>query len=158
MVCMPLVGVRLAYLVHSQHTVFCNLPYILATTSQLQSLQRIHDDAVENILNLSLCRISLLRITLIVLCLVNYMSVKHIKCVTFQYENNWRWHLYNKQLPTEVLLHNKPASTGISSGIFCAQGHDKRYTLFDVNLLPPWAFAVCLELYHLMVLCPNCHS
>jgi hypothetical protein len=50
MVCVPVIGARLAYLVHSQHTAFCNF-----TTSfgrdQLQSLQRILDDAVENAKN-----------------------------------------------------------------------------------------------------------
>jgi len=33
MVCMPVVGVHHAYLVHSQHTVFCNWPNVLATIS-----------------------------------------------------------------------------------------------------------------------------
>jgi len=37
--------------------------------------------------------------------------------------------MYSKQLPTAALLHKKPASTGISPGNFCAQGHDKWYTL-----------------------------
>jgi hypothetical protein len=32
------------------------------------------------------------------------------------------------------LLHNKPASTELSPGNFCAQVHDKRYTLCDVHL------------------------
>jgi len=30
---MPVIGVHLAYLVHSQHTVFCNLPNVLAAVS-----------------------------------------------------------------------------------------------------------------------------
>ena len=34
---MPVVGVRHAYLVHSQHTVFCNLPYILTAISHSPS-------------------------------------------------------------------------------------------------------------------------
>ena len=45
--------------------------------------------------------------------------------------------MYSKQLPTAALLHNKAASSGISPGNFCAQGHDEKYTLYDVNLLPP---------------------
>ena len=55
---MPVIGVRLAYLVHSQHTVFCNLPKCFSR-DQLESLQRILDDAVENILNLSPHRIGI---------------------------------------------------------------------------------------------------
>jgi len=43
--------------------------------------------------------------------------------------------VYSTQLPMAALLHDKPASTGISPGNFCGQGHDKRYTLYDVNLL-----------------------
>ena len=34
-----------------------------------------------------------------------------------------------------ALLHNKPASTAISPGNFCAQGYDERYALYVVNLL-----------------------
>ena len=45
--------------------------------------------------------------------------------------------MYNKKICTAALLHNKSASTGISRDNFCAQGHDRRYTLYDVNLLPP---------------------
>jgi len=30
---MPVIGVRLTYLVHSKHTVFCNLPNVLAAIS-----------------------------------------------------------------------------------------------------------------------------
>jgi len=37
MVCMLVIGVRLAYLVHSQHTVFCNLPNILAAINYIHS-------------------------------------------------------------------------------------------------------------------------
>jgi len=33
MVCLPVIGVRLAYLVHSQRTVFCSLPNVLAAIS-----------------------------------------------------------------------------------------------------------------------------
>jgi len=33
MVCMPVVGDRLAYLGHSQHLVFCNLPNVLVEIS-----------------------------------------------------------------------------------------------------------------------------
>ena len=53
---MPVIGDLLAYLVHLKHTVFCNLPDVLAAY-QLESLQRILDDAVENVINLSHCRI-----------------------------------------------------------------------------------------------------
>jgi len=80
-------GVCLAYLVHSQHTVYF-VTYQMFRRYQPQSLQRIHDDAVENIINLSPLRIRLLRMTLIVLFLVKYLSASHIKCVTFQYANN----------------------------------------------------------------------
>ena len=58
MVFMPVIGDLLAYLVHLKHTVFCNLPDVLAAY-QLESLQRILDDAVENIINLSPCRIAI---------------------------------------------------------------------------------------------------
>jgi len=37
MVCMPVIGVRFAYLVHSQHTVFYNLPNVLAAISYSHS-------------------------------------------------------------------------------------------------------------------------
>jgi len=30
---MPVIGVRLAYYVHSQHMVFCNLPNVLTATN-----------------------------------------------------------------------------------------------------------------------------
>jgi len=95
------------------------------------------DDAVENIINLSPCRIGI-RLPAeddTVLCLVQYLSARHIKCITFQYDN--MWHVYSKKLPTAVLLHNKSASTGISSDNFCAQGRNRRYILYDVNLFPP---------------------
>ena len=49
--------------------------------------------------------------------------------------------MYSKQLPTAALLHNKPESAGMSAGNFCAQGHDKRYTLYDVNLLPLYSLS-----------------
>jgi len=55
MVCMPVIGVCLAYHFHLHHTVFCTLPSVLAAISQ--SLQHILDDAVENIINLSPRRI-----------------------------------------------------------------------------------------------------
>ena len=63
---------------------------------KLESLQHILDDAVENIIvsppeTESVC---LLRMTLIVLCLVKYLSARHVKCVTFQYENNCPQQLY----------------------------------------------------------------
>jgi len=35
---MPVIGVRLAYFVHSQHTVFCNLPNVLAAISYIHSI------------------------------------------------------------------------------------------------------------------------
>ncbi len=58
---------------------------------KLESLQHILDDAVENIISVSPPEsesVCLLRMTLIVLCLVNYLSARHIKCVAFQYENS----------------------------------------------------------------------
>ena len=55
--CVPVIDDCLAYLVHSQHTVLCNLPNVLAVISQ--SLQHILDDAVENIINLSPRRIGI---------------------------------------------------------------------------------------------------
>jgi len=55
--------------------------------------------------------------------------------------------MYSTQLPTAGLLHNKPASSGLSPGNFFVQVHDKTYALCDVNLL-----------HYLMVLCPNCHG
>ena len=57
MVFMPVIG-DLAYLVRLKHTVFCNLRDVLALY-QLESLQRILDDAVENIINLSPCIIAI---------------------------------------------------------------------------------------------------
>jgi len=33
MVCMLMIGVRLAFSVHLQHTIFCNLPNVLAAIS-----------------------------------------------------------------------------------------------------------------------------
>ena len=83
-------GDLLAYLVHLKHTVFCNLPDCFSR-DQLESPQRILDDAVENIISLSTAEsesLCLLRMTWIVLCLVKYLSARHLKCVTFQYENN----------------------------------------------------------------------
>ena len=53
--------------------------------------------------------------------------------------------MYSKQLPTAALLHNQPASTGIQPGNFCAQGRDKTYALYDVNLLPPESFCCLLR-------------
>jgi len=52
------IGDRLSYLVHSQNTVFCNLPNVLASY-QVESLHRIIDDTLENIVNLSPCRIEI---------------------------------------------------------------------------------------------------
>ena len=88
MVRMPVIGVCPAYLFHSQHMVFCTLPSVLAAISQ--SLQRILDDAVENIINLSPRRIGIrLPAEDYIDCVVpGEVSVS--KCVTFQYENNWR--------------------------------------------------------------------
>jgi hypothetical protein len=86
---MPVIGVRLAYLVHSQHTVFYNLPNVLAAISYNHSsislmmqlkIQKIEVPAASE----SVC---LLRMTLIVLCLVKYLSPSRIKCISFQYEN-----------------------------------------------------------------------
>ena len=57
------------------------------------------------------------------------MSARHIKCVTFNVNTiigDWC---------IVALLHNKPASTAISPGNFCAQGYDERYALYVVNLL-----------------------
>ena len=97
------------------------------------------DDAVENIINLSPRRI---RIRLSaeddVGCVVpGELSVS--KAYKVCYISKWkqRWKVYSKQLPAAALLHNKPASTGIPPGNFCAQGLDKRYALYDVNLFPP---------------------
>jgi len=53
MVCMLVIGVRVAYLVHSQHTVFCDLPHVLAAN------QHILDDAAKNIIYLSTRRIGI---------------------------------------------------------------------------------------------------
>jgi len=53
--------------------------------------------------------------------------------------------VYSKQLPTAALLHNKPTHTRVSPGNFCAQGHDKRYTLYDVNLLPLYGICCLLR-------------
>ena len=58
---------------------------------QLESLQRILDDAVENIINLSPRRVGIrlpAEDDIYLLCLVKYLSARHIKYVTFQYENN----------------------------------------------------------------------
>ena len=53
--------------------------------------------------------------------------------------------MFSKQLPMASLLHNKPESPGILPGNFCAQGQDKRYTLYDVNLLPLLSFCCLLR-------------
>jgi hypothetical protein len=90
MVYLPVIGVCLAYLVHSQHTVF----YLTKCFSrdQLQSLQRILYDAVENTKNSSPCTIGICLPAEndVVLCLVQYLSASPINCVIFQYENSLR--------------------------------------------------------------------
>ena len=72
----------------------CSTQYFVACQTfshdQLESLQHILDDAIENIVNLSPRRIGI-RMPAeddIVLCLVTYLSARHIKFVTFKYENS----------------------------------------------------------------------
>jgi len=69
---MPVIGVRLAYLVHSQHTVFYNLPNVLAAISHSHC-------SVSLMMQFKILKIEvpaaseavcLPRMTLIVLCLV----------------------------------------------------------------------------------------
>jgi hypothetical protein len=132
---MPAIRVCLAYLVNSQHTVFCNLPNILAAVTQSTaaypswcSWNHYEFKSLQN-------QISLPAEGDTMLCLVKYLSMAYIVCCITMWKQ--RWQVYSKHVPKASLLHNKPASAGILPGNFCAQGHDKRYSLYDVNLLPP---------------------
>jgi hypothetical protein len=100
---------------------------------QLESLRRILDDAVEYI-NLSPRRSGIRLPTKDDIDCVVPVKVSVSKVYKVCNISIWkqRWQAYSNQLPKAPLLHNKPASTGISPGDFCAQGRDKRYT----NLLP----------------------
>jgi hypothetical protein len=55
---MLVIGDRLAYLVHSKHTVFCNLPNVLAAISESHPSVCLMMQ-LKNIINLSSCRIGI---------------------------------------------------------------------------------------------------